>query len=178
MDRCRNFVSHSGRDGRDSPRPRIRFGGHSTAPFRAEREGIKNWKSPRLSISPRLRDRKQLPDSLDRIRRDADAAARWARMDTSFRATLEMLPAQGPKGIDIATSPNRTRTLQETGRQIPLFTSDCNWDWQASSAPRLVEAGVPFVSSQAVSSHAIPNPARSSKGSGSLLPLYDRCIAP
>jgi len=85
------FVSLQGRRRRDRRGRGSALGRRQHRAFVPEREGIKNLEITKTVDLSRLRDRKQLLDSLDRIRRDVDAAGQMGAMDTYSAQALEML---------------------------------------------------------------------------------------
>src|SRR5436190_15313618 len=75
------FVSLMGRDGEIAEAEDPLWAGAQHRSFVPEREGIKNLESTKNVDLNRLKDRKQLLDSLDRMRRDVDAAGQMGAMD-------------------------------------------------------------------------------------------------
>src|SRR3954471_13615580 len=176
------FVSLQGRDGEIAEAEDPLWAGAQHRAFVPEREGMKNLEITKSVDLTRLRDRKQLLDSLDRIRRDVDAAGQMGAMDTYSAQALDMLTSgKARKAFDISDEPEAVlEPYKKLGGKFRYLTSEANWDWQAFvRARRLVEAGVPFVSMQVGlwDHHCDANSGSIFKGYRSLLPLYDHCIS-
>jgi len=176
------FVSLQGRDGEIAEAEDPLWAGAQHRAFVPEREGIKNLEITKTVDLSRLRDRKQLLDSLDRIRRDVDAAGQMGAMDSYSAQALDMLTSgKARRAFDISDEPAAVlEPYKQLGGKFRYLTSDANWDWQAFvRARRLVEAGVPFVSMQVGlwDHHCDAKSGSIFEGYRSLLPLYDHCIA-
>jgi hypothetical protein len=177
------FVSLQGRDGEIAEAEDPLWAGAQHRAFVPEREGLKSLEITRNVDLARLRDRKQLLDSLDRLRRDVDSAGQMGAMDSYSAQALDMLTSgKARRAFDISDEPKAV--LEKYGGGGSKFkyltTKDAFWDWQAFvRARRLVEAGVPFVSMQVGlwDHHCDANSGSIFEGYRSMLPLYDRCIA-
>src|SRR6266550_4089610 len=75
------FVSLQGRDGEIAEVEAPLWAGAQHRAFVPEREGLKSLEISKNVDLARLKDRKQLLDSLDRMRRDVDAAGQMGAMD-------------------------------------------------------------------------------------------------
>src|SRR4051812_49246472 len=177
------FVSLQGRDGEIAEAEDPLWAGAQNRSFVPEREGIKNLEITRNVDLARLKDRKQLLDSLDRMRRDVDAAGQMGAMDSYATQALDMLTSgKARRAFHITAEPEAAVDKYRAGgsKFKYLSTKDAFWDWQAFvRARRLVEAGVPFVSMQVGlwDHHCDANSGSIFEGYRSLLPLYDRCIS-
>src|SRR5258705_1538620 len=127
------FVSLQGRDGEIAEAEDPLWAGAQHRPFVPEREGIRNLEITETVDLSRLRDRKQLLDSLDRIRRDVDAARQMGAMDTYSAQALDMLSSgKARRAFDISDEPAAVlEPYKQLGGKFRYLTSDANWDWQA-----------------------------------------------
>src|SRR4051794_22080317 len=85
------FVSLQGRDGEIAEAEDPLWAGAQHRAFVPEREGLKSLEITKNVDLTRLKDRKQLLDSLDRMRRDVDAAGQMGAMDEYATQALDML---------------------------------------------------------------------------------------
>src|SRR4051812_13637198 len=143
------FVSLQGRDGEIAEAEDPLWAGAQHRAFVPEREGMKNLEITKSVDLTRLRDRKQLLDSLDRIRRDVDAAGQMGAMDTYSAQALDMLTSgKARKAFDISDEPEAVLPTYKKNRgKIRYLTHDAKLGWEAFfPARRLVEAGAAFFS--------------------------------
>jgi hypothetical protein len=145
--------------------------------------GMKDFSLPREVTLERLGDRKQLLDSFDRLRRDADTSGELAAMDAFTRQGFEVVTSNAVReAFDVSKEPAKlVARYGDTKNRFKYLSVQCGFEFESFiRARRLAEAGVPFVSFSVArwDHHCLvrsePNIFESYR---TLLPLYDMAVA-
>jgi hypothetical protein len=131
---------------------------------------VKNLKLPGGLTLGRLEDRRRVLETIDGIRREADADPALRDLDAYYHRAFDMLTGRAvAAAFDIADEPAvvRDRYGRHTFGQSALL------------ARRLVEAGTPFVTVNCVpwDHHGTPPQLKTEEGANKLIPPLDRAIA-
>lgn len=125
------------------------YAGAAHAPFRPFDEAVDNLAV--VKDSNKLKDRKELLQSFDQMRRELDASGQVAGLDTFQAKALEMITSPKVReAFDVSKEPPETLTKYGHKQGKYSHQADINilYDWDAKpfvQARRLVEAGVRVV---------------------------------
>lgn len=159
------------------------YAGLAYRSFRPTREGMDDFTLHRSVTLDRLDDRKQLRNSFDQLRREADNSGEFAAMDTFTQQAFQMVTSNAVReAFDL--SKESAKLVGRYGDKNASFNYlDVQYGFEFEAfirARRLVEAGVPFVSLNVARwDHHCLVPAQGSIffGYRTLLPLYDMAVA-
>jgi hypothetical protein len=135
------------------------------------------FRLPQALTMDRIRDRRSLVQSFDRLRRDIDSTGSMTAMDRYGQQAVDMVVgARARDAFDLAREPGKVR--DRYGKHL--------WCQQALLARRLIEAGVAFVTldlsyeptagSRDTHGDNILLFGGVKKGLGALLPIFDHLI--
>lgn len=179
------FVSLHGNNGEIAEAEQPLYAGGRHRAFTPADQGLKSLDVSKQVDLSRLRSRKELLDSLDSLRREADATGEMGAADAFSTQALDMLTTgKARKAFDL--SDEKPAILDRYGAKGSKFMYSHSpgapsfWDWEAFvRARRLVEAGVTFVSLQVGlwDHHCAAGLPSLFESYRTLLPLYDDCIS-
>jgi len=162
--------------------------GASHRPFAASGSaGVRNLALPRGITADRLRDRKQLADQFDTLRRDIDQANAFSAIDTYTAKAIDMVTSsKAREAFDLSREPEKNRRrygARDAKYSYVSKTLDSPWPTENFLlARRLVEAGVSVVTLRVGSWDQHGNVIQSQGGKSifynlsTALPLLDRSI--
>src|SRR4029079_3006548 len=147
------FVSLKGDDQEIAEAEQPLWVGAQHRAFVPNNQGLKSLEVSRHVDMTRLKNRKDLLNELDTLRRDVDARGEMGALDIFSGQALDMLTSgKARKAFDLADEDPKTLDRYKAARSRLMYShssSPVSWDWEAFvRARRLVEAGVPFVSMQ------------------------------
>jgi hypothetical protein len=179
------FVSLHGNNGEIAEAEQPLYAGGRHRAFTPADQGLKSLDVSKQVDLSRLRSRKELLDTLDNLRRDADVTGEMGAADAFSTQALDMLTTgKARKAFDL--SDEKPQVLGRYGAKGGKYIYSHNpgapsfWDWEAFvRARRLVEAGVTFVSLQVGlwDHHCAAGLPTLFESYRTLLPLYDDCIS-
>jgi len=176
------FVSLNGDNGEIAEAEQPLYAGARHRAFTPAAGGLKSLEVGKQVDLSRLKNRKQLLDTLDTLRREADATGEMGAADAFSAQALDMLTSgRARKAFDLSDEkPEILDRYRVTGNQYKYYRGPAYWDWEGFvRARRLVEAGVTFVSLQVGTwdHHCSDTSGSIFEGYRTLLPLYDSCLS-
>jgi hypothetical protein len=176
------FVSLNGDNGEIAEAEQPLYVGGRHRAFTPAAGGLRSLEVNRQVDLSRLRNRKELLDTLDNLRRDVDASGEMGAADAFSTQALDMLTSgRARRAFDLSDEkPEVLDRYRVTGNRYFYYRGPAHWDWEAFvRARRLVEAGVTFVSLQVGTwdHHCDANSGSIFEGYRTLLPLYDSCLS-
>ena len=176
------FVSLMGDNGEIAEAEQPLYAGARHRAFTPADRGLQSLQVTKQVDLSRLRGRKELLDSLDTLRREADTTGEMGAADAFSAQALDMLTSgRARRAFDLSDEkPETLDRYRVTGNRYKYYRADAHWDWEAFvRARRLVEAGVTFVSLQVGTwdHHCSDTSGSIFESYRTLLPLYDACLS-